>query len=205
MKKTIRTYYVSIAVFVLFFFGVLIVYSNILVFRYSRYIYHTVATVPTSTITLVLGGGMETPGVMSDMQTDRVLEAVRLYKAGKTDLIIMSGDDGALRDNEVDFMRERAIAEGVPAEKIEIDPHAYRTYLSCYRAKHEYAIDQMLVITQNFHLSRALYLCNEMGIRTLGLSSDLHESYQGMWKIEIREILARVKAVWQVMVTRPTK
>lgn len=203
--KTIRTYYIPVVVFSLFFFGVMIAYSNIVVLRYSHFAYHTVEAVPTSTIVLVLGGGMEAPGIMSEMQTDRVLQAVKLYKAGKTDQIVMSGDDGALRDNEVDFMRERAIAEGVPAKKIEIDPHAYRTYLSCYRAKHEYSIDQMLVITQNFHLSRALYLCNKMGIETIGLSADLHESYPGMWRVEIREILARVKAVWQVMVTRPKK
>ncbi len=180
-----------------------ILYANALILTYSSDIYHDISVVPTTTITLVLGGGMKAPGVMSDMQTDRVLQAIALYKANKTDSLIMSGDDGALRDDEVTYMRQLAIDEGVSADKIVVDPHAYRTYRSCYRALHEYGIDTMIIITQNFHLPRALYFCNEMGVRTIGLSADLRESYRGMWKIQIREVLARVKAVWQIQVTRP--
>lgn len=147
---------------------------------------------------------MKAPGIMSDMQTDRVLQAVALYKSGKTERIILSGDDGALRNDEVTYMRERAIAGGVPSSSIDIDPHAYRTYLTCYRAKHEWELEKILVITQNFHLPRTMYLCNTMGIDTIGLSADLKE-YRGMWKAQAREVLARVKAVWEVFVTKPQK
>ncbi|MBP9732494.1 MAG: YdcF family protein [Candidatus Magasanikbacteria bacterium] len=176
--------------------------ANIIVLYNPRAIYYSISEVPTSTVAVVLGGGMKAPGIMSEMQTDRVLQAVLLYKAGKTDRLIMSGDDGALRDDEVTFMKELAVAEGVPEEHIEIDPHAYRTYLTCYRAKHELELEKILVITQNFHLPRTLYLCNSVGIETIGLSADLKE-YRGMWKAQGREVLARVKAVLEIYVTKP--
>lgn len=101
-------------------------------------------------------------------------------------------------------MRARAIEEGIPTSAIEIDPHAYRTYLTCYRSKHELELEKILVITQNFHLPRTLYLCNNMGIETVGLSADLKE-YRGMWKAQLREVLARVKAVLEIYVTQPTE
>lgn len=176
--------------------------ANIIVLYNPRVIYYDIVEVPTSTVTVVLGGGMKAPGIMSEMQTDRVLQAVALYKAGKTDRLIMSGDDGALRGDEVTYMKARAVEEGVPESAIDIDPHAYRTYLTCYRAKHELKLEEMLVITQNFHLSRTLYLCNKIGIETIGLSADLQE-YQGIWKARGREVLARVKAVLEVNVTKP--
>jgi vancomycin permeability regulator SanA len=201
--QRIRQYFIfSFAIGATILLGV-ILYANSVILDYRALVYHDISLVPTTTVTLVLGGGMEKPGVMSEMQTDRVLEAVALYKAHKTEKLIMSGDDGAYRDDEVTFMKEHAVKEGVPEKDISIDPHAYRTYLSCYRAKHEYVIEKMSVITQNFHLPRALYLCNEMGIQTIGLSADLRESYHGMWKIQIREVLARVKAVLEVKVTKP--
>ncbi len=178
--------------------------ANIMVLYYPRTIYHTVSETPTSTVTVVLGGGMKALGIMSEMQTDRVLQAVLLYKAGKTDRLIMSGDDGALRGDEVTFMKQLAVDEGVPEDVVEIDPHAYRTYLTCYRAKHEFNLEEILVITQNFHLPRTMYLCSKMGIKTIGLSADLKE-YRGMWKAQGREVFSRVKAVVQVLVTRPKK
>ncbi len=176
--------------------------ANFIVLSHPRKIYYGISEVPTSSIAVVLGGGMKSPGIMSDMQTDRVLQAVALYKTHKIEKIIMSGDDGALRDDEVTYMRQRAIEEGVPESVVEIDPHAYRTYLTCFRSKYEFYVGEMLVITQNFHLPRTLYLCNQLGIKTIGLSADLRE-YRGMWKAEIREVLARVKAVLEIVVTKP--
>ena len=202
LRSNIRRYFIVISSIGVTMLAGIIMYANVHILDYPSVIYHDIEQVPTTTITLVLGGGMKQPGVMSDMQTDRVLQAVALFKAHKTETLIMSGDDGALRDDEVTYMRKLAIDEGVPGEKIVVDPHAYRTYLSCYRAVHEYGITQMLVITQNFHLPRALYFCNEMGINTIGLSADLRE-YQGMWKAEFRDVFARVKGLWEMEVTKP--
>lgn len=202
--RKMRRYFIVLCVGGVASFFAIILYANALILTYPSTIYHSISTVPTTTVTLVLGGGMKESGVMSDMQTDRVLQAIALYKAHKTETLIMSGDDGAFRDDEVTYMRQRAIDEGVPAANIVIDPHAYRTYLSCYHALHEYGIDNMLIITQDFHLPRALYFCNEMGVRTIGVSANLREEYHSMWKIQIRELLARVKAVLQMEVTQPT-
>ncbi len=182
----------------------ILVYANVTVLRYPAETYHDIASVPTTTITLVLGGGMKEPGIMSEMQTDRVLQGVALYKAGKTEKLIMSGDDGALRNDEVTFMKELAVKEGVLEKDVSIDPHAYRTYLSCYRAREVYRIKEAIVISQNFHLPRILYLCNSMGVNSIGLSADLR-SYNGTLWLNVREVLARVKALTQLKVTKPVK
>lgn len=166
-------------------------------------VYHYIEDVPTTTVAVVLGGGMKEGGVMSDFQIDRVLQAVALYRAGKIEYILMSGDDGALRDNEVDAMQALALTEGVPSSSIMIDRHAYRTYLTCYRAKHEFGITRMVVITNRFHLPRTLYLCQGMGIETIGLSADLRSFYEHGVRANIREIFARVKAVIQLKITKP--
>jgi vancomycin permeability regulator SanA len=202
--KTIKTLLWRASVGIVALLFLVIIGVHIVVFSRDSITYTTVDSVPTTTVTVVLGGGMTSPGMMSEMQADRVLQAVALYRAGKTERIIMSGDDGALRNDEVTFMKQLAIDEGVPASDIDIDPHAYRTYLTCYRAKHEFRLDRMVVITQSFHLPRTLYLCNALGIDTIGLSSDL-KPYSHLWKAYVREVFARVKAVLEVEVVKPEK
>ncbi len=177
--------------------------TNGIVLLSDSRVYHYIEEVPTTTVAVVLGGGMKDDNTMSDFQIDRVLQAIALYHAGKVERILLSGDDGALRDNEVDSMQALALETGVPSSSIMIDRHAYRTYLTCYRAKHEFGIEQMVVVTNGFHLPRTLYLCRGMGIDTVGLSADLRTSYVHGLKANIREIFARVKAVIQLKITKP--
>ena len=156
-------------------------------------------------VALILGGGMKENGEQSEMQRDRVLTGIELYKAGRVQTLVMTGDDGTRRFNEVDAMKQLAVDNGVPEEDIIIDPKSFRTYLSCYRAKHVYGFDQVIGVSQNFHLPRILYFCNSMGIDTVGVSADKSDYGWNIYRMHLRDVLARVKGWWQMEVSRPVK
>ncbi len=160
---------------------------------------------PQAPIALVFGGGMTDDQTMSDLQTDRVDIAVQLFKAGKVQTVLMTGDDGKMSANEVEAMRFYAVERGVPTSSIKIDGNGYNTYASCYRAANEFDIKRAIVISQQFHIPRIHYLCRGFGIDTVGVTADLHEyGFWGqVWGMHIREYLARVKAVLQKEVQRP--
>lgn len=161
-------------------------------------IFSSVETVSPVSVALVFGGGMKDDGVtMSEMQEDRVKRAIQLYKAGKVQKLIMTGDDGGNNADEVGAMKKYAMENGVPATVIEIDPHGYNTFKSCSRAKQVFHLDEVIAISQTFHLSRILYFCSHDGIETTGLSADLRDyGWRGkIWTGGLREWLARVKAV----------
>ena len=176
-----------------------ILFSNFYIFSFGKNkIYSSVEQVPTQNIALIFGGGMKKDGVtMSDMEEDRVKVGIQLYNAGKVQKLMMTGDDGANNVDEVDAMREYAFRAGVPDEALEIDPHGYNTYKSCYRAYHEYHINKMIAISQTFHLPRILYFCSAQGIEVIGLSANLNEYdvKAKLWTEHLREWLARTKAV----------
>lgn len=175
---------------------------NSFILSYGSYIV-SMDAIPERPMALIFGGGMKSPGVMSDMQTDRVLQGVALYQHGKVHKLMMTGDDGGYVGDEVTFMRQRAIDEGVPAKDILVDPHGYRTYESCYREKNIYGVTSTLVVSQSFHLSRILYLCRGFGIEALGVAADRRGYGWQIWWMNIREALARIKAFWQFEITHP--
>ncbi|PIR74355.1 MAG: hypothetical protein COU35_02805 [Candidatus Magasanikbacteria bacterium CG10_big_fil_rev_8_21_14_0_10_47_10] len=154
---------------------------------------------------LVFGGGMESDGTMSDLQRLRVDKAVELYHEAKVSKLIMTGDDGAHRFNEVDAMMQYAIEHGVPETAVNVDPHGYNTYSSCYRASHEYQLESVIVVSQSFHLPRIVYFCSQQGIQTAYITADdpAYSALGNLWTMHIREMLARVKGVWQTQFTRP--
>jgi len=154
---------------------------------------------------LVFGGGMSDETTQSDMQEDRVKLAVDLYKQGKINKMIMTGDDGANRFDEITYMKKYAVDNGVAEEDILVDPHGYNTYTSCYRASKEWKLENIVAISQEFHLSRIIFFCSNFGINTVGVKADLREyGFMGrVWVMNIRESLARVKGLWQVYITKP--
>ena len=114
----------------------------------------------------------------------------------------MTGDDGLFHVDEVAVMRELAINEGVPAEDIQIDDHGYRTYESCKRAVEVFDVRDAVIVTQRFHIARALYLCDAFDMEVQGITADKHE-YQDNWKFVIRDLAASAKAWWDVNVMDP--
>lgn len=133
---------------------------------------YPVDSVPGRRVALVLGARVYPSGRLSAMLSDRVAAAADLYHAGKVDAILMTGDNSTADYNEPDAMRERAIALGVPPEDVATDYGGRRTYDSCYRARHIFGVQDAIIVTQRFHLPRALMLCRALGIDAVGVTAD---------------------------------
>lgn len=142
---------------------------------------------------LILGCAVRPDGTLSHMLEDRIKTGVSLYQAGLADAVLMSGDrhDGY---DEVGAMEKEAKKLGIPAEKIFIDPIGYSTYESIANLLDGYKGKRVLIVTQQYHLYRALYIAQKLGIEAYGISADLR-TYRKQLKYDLREVLARVKDV----------
>lgn len=146
---------------------------------------------------VVLGAYVSPDGRLCDMLADRVDTAVDLYRQGKVEKILMTGDHGSVSYDEVNSMRKYAQSKGVPAGDIFMDHAGFSTYESMYRARDIFQIGSAAVITQGFHLPRAVYTAGKLGIQAVGISADRH-NYPGTEIYEAREVLARIKAFGQI-------
>jgi vancomycin permeability regulator SanA len=130
------------------------------------------------------------------MLEDRITTGVSLYRAGLADTVLMSGDRHGGYD-EVGTMESEAQKLGVPVERIEIDPTGFSTYDSIANLLEQYKGKRVLIVTQKYHLYRALYIAEKLGINAYGISANLR-TYTKQFKFDVREILARVKDVFWV-------
>ena len=128
----------------------------------------------------------------SPMLEDRLLQAIELYENNVSAKIIMSGDHGTKEYDEVNAMKDFAIEKGIPSENIFMDHAGFSTYESIYRAKEIFGAKKIVVVTQKYHLFRALYIANQLGIEAYGVGSDPRK-YVGATYRELREVLARNK------------
>ena len=140
---------------------------------------------------IVLGAGIwgDKP---SPMLEDRLKEAISLYNQNISSKIIMSGDHGKEDYDEVNIMKEYAIKQGVRSEDIFMDHAGFSTYESMYRAKDVFEANKVVIVTQKYHLYRALYIAKQLGIEAYGVNSDPRK-YVGATYREAREIIARDK------------
>ena len=140
---------------------------------------------------LILGAGIwgDKP---SPMLEDRLLQGIELYKEGVAPKIIMSGDHGRENYDEVNVMKQFAIDRGVPSEDIFMDHAGFSSYESIYRAKEIFNAKKVVIVTQKYHLYRALYIANQLGLEAYGVGADPRQ-YVGAIYREAREILARNK------------
>lgn len=194
-KKFIHWVY-RISIFFFWFLVACILYSNSVILSYKSAVFHEMNQLPNRKVAFVFGGGMKPDGSMSDLQTDRVIQGINLYTAGKVEKLIMTGDDGRRHDDEVHAMARYAIDHGVPFEAVALDPGGLRTYESCYNARTQFGLTEMIAVSQSFHLPRIIYMCRAMGVDTVGFAADLREYNisSTIWTIDIREVLARLKA-----------
>lgn len=140
---------------------------------------------------IILGAGIwgDKP---SPMLEDRLLEGIKLYQNNVSNKIIMSGDHGRKEYNEVKIMKDYAIEKGIPSENIFMDHAGFSSYESIYRAKEIFGANKIVIVTQKYHLYRALYIANQLGIEAYGVGADPRQ-YVGATYRELREILARNK------------
>ena len=170
--------------------------------RAAGRVYADVSAVPPAPVALVLGAGLTRDGMPTLALYDRVATAVDLYKAGKVQKLLMTGDNRFVNYNEPEAMRKLAVQLGAPNDDIVLDYAGRRTYDSCYRAKEIFGVDQVVIVTQRFHLGRSIYLCDAMGIESVGMVADRRVYAAYRWW-EMREMLATAAAWWDVHVGHP--
>jgi SanA protein len=163
------------------------------------------AQVPDAEVALVLGAFVQPDGRMSQMLADRVQGALELWRAGKVRKILVSGDHTTWSYDEPDTMRRALQADGVPGSDIFTDDDGVNTWASMVRARRVFGVRSAIVVTQGFHMPRALYLAGQAGLDAYGFTTDLHGyGLQGDLS-DLREVLARVKAVYQGTVDTPVQ
>lgn len=158
---------------------------------------------PEKRVAIIFGAGLRRDGTPTAMLRDRVLTGAELYFSGQVEKLLMSGDNRFADYNEPESMRQFALSVGVPDEAIVLDYAGRRTYDTCYRAKAIFGVESALLVTQGFHLPRAVFLCNMLGMDTLGVEA-IHCYWNGspfVW--DVREQLATVAAFLDLYVSNP--
>jgi SanA protein len=160
--------------------------------------------VPARRVVIVFGAGLWRDGSATPVLEDRVSTAADLYHAGKVEILLMSGDNRFIDYNEPAVMRELAMGLGVPDEAIVLDFAGRRTHDTCYRAREIFLVEEAILVTQAFHMPRALYLCNQLGVDAVGVEAQGHAYRRStMLYWNLRELLATTNAVWEVHVSHP--
>ena len=165
---------------------------------------HTHAAVEPRSVARVPGAGLNRDGTPSLPLRDRVDSSVALYQEGKVSKLLMSGDNQEITYNEPEAMRQYALQQGVPDADIILDYAGRRTYDSCLRAKVIFGLDEIIVTTQAYHLHRAIFLCQSLGLEVEGVpveQSRYNQSRYLFWNF--REVFATVAAFWDVYLQAP--
>jgi SanA protein len=179
---------------------VVVAIPNLIVWRGGREpVTADTAKVPHAQAALVLGAQVLPSGRPSDMLVDRVKAAEDLYRARRVDKLLLSGDHSRVDYDEVGTMRKLMLADGIPAADIFTDHAGFDTWDSAQRAKRVFDVDSAVVVTQGFHMARALYEARKAGLEATGFLADRRNYGRVMPRLEAREALARVKAFGDVL------
>jgi len=168
----------------------------------AKYIYAE-QNVPIADAVLILGAYVFPDGNLSDMLRDRVTVGYELYNNGKVPKIIVSGDHGRKDYDEVNAMKSFIISRGVAGQDIFMDHAGFSTYESMYRAREIFQVKKVIIVTQEYHLLRAVFIARELGLEAYGVMADKHDYGQVMAVYGIREMAARNKDFWLAKVLKP--
>lgn len=160
--------------------------------------------VPLKKVAIVFGAGLRRDGSPTPVLRDRVITAVDLYLNGKVEKLLLSGDNSKVGYNEPFAMRDLALSLGVPEDDLVLDYAGRRTYDTCYRARAIFGLTEAILVTQSFHLTRAIYTCNHLEVAAIGVSANnlvYRKSSLTYWNL--RESLATLAAMWDVHIGHP--
>jgi SanA protein len=157
------------------------------------------AQVPHAQAALVLGAQVMPNGAPSSMLSDRITAAAELYKAGRVDKLLLSGDHSRVKYDEVGTMRRILLKQGIPAEDIFTDHAGFDTWDSAQRAVRVFDVHSAVVVTQSFHMARALYDARRAGLQATGFNADRRPYGRVMRRLQVREAAARVKTLGDVV------
>jgi SanA protein len=184
--------------------GVLMLCSRIFTGILTKDQIKTEDSVTPRTVAIVFGAGLQRDGTPSPVLQDRVKTGAELYFSGKAQILLLTGDNRFIDYNEPGAMRAYAIQLGVPENAIVLDYAGRRTYDSCYRAKYIFEVDQAILVTQAYHLPRALFLCNQLGLVVEGVPADQQVyTKRSLLSWNIREIPASFMALIDVWIRHP--
>ncbi len=191
------------------FISIVLIAFGLLSLRFVMWLYavprtFTVERVAPTRVAIVFGAGLLRDGSAGPVLSDRMQTAVDLYRSGKVQKILVSGDNRFIEHNEPGAGRQYALEHGVPDEDIVLDYAGRRTYDTCYRAKHIFGVNEAILVTQRFHMPRALSLCNWIGVNSVGVESSnryFSKRVRTWWLF--RESFAIFQAAWDVMIAKP--
>ncbi|MCB0197432.1 MAG: YdcF family protein [Anaerolineae bacterium] len=170
--------------------------------QYRASVFTAAQEIPTADVAIVFGAGLRWDGSPTSVLHDRVVTAVDLYNRGVVKKLLMSGDNRFEYHNEPGSMRDLALELGVPDEDIVLDYAGRRTYDTCYRAGAIFSVNKAILVTQRFHLDRALYLCNALDVDAIGVVAD-RRPYRGQSFLQLREVAALTNAWLDIHFLRP--
>lgn len=182
--------------------GGIFVVTNSAILLYGKYHTKDINTVESAPVAIVLGAAVLRDKTMSPVLADRAQSALELYQAGKVSKILVSGASRTVENDEVSPVRRFLIAQGVLPQDVFLDHAGFTTYDTMYRARHIFDVDRAIIVTQSFHLPRAIVIAKTLGIDAQGFSAD-HRIY--LRKNYRREWLARPYAMGQLMIRRPAE
>jgi SanA protein len=177
------------------FLFTIVAVANLVVWRGGRGMTSDPARVPHAQVALVLGAQVYADGRPSPMLADRVKAAEALYRAGRVDKLLVSGDHSRVDYDEVGTMRRMLLADGIPPADVFTDHAGFDTWDSAQRAARVFDVHSAVVVTQRFHMARALWDARRAGLQVTGFAADRRDYGRVMGKLQVREAAARVKAV----------
>jgi SanA protein len=183
-------------------FGFLL--PRLILVLYARPRIFSIKDVMPRRVAIVFGAGLWRDGTPTPVLRDRVQTAANLYFEGKVEKLLMSGDNRFVDYNEPEAMRQYALSLGVPDEAMILDYAGRRTYDTCYRARVIFGVDSAILVTQGFHLPRAVFLCNMLGVEGVGVPADIQyyrKISRAFWTF--REVLATLGAINDIFYKKP--
>ncbi|MCK4906644.1 MAG: YdcF family protein [Spirochaetes bacterium] len=175
---------------------------NTYIKNFSRPFIVTMEKCPQAQAAIVLGAAVWQNKYLSHILQDRMDTAISLYKMGKVKKLLLSGDHGKKYYDEVNNMLRYALQYGIIPKDFFLDHAGFRTYDTMYRARDVFKIKSAIIVTQKFHLARAVYIARKLGIQAIGITAD-KRLYQNISLYKFREFFARLKAYWQAGIIKP--
>jgi SanA protein len=159
---------------------------------------------PNQRVAIVFGAGLRWDGAPTAILRDRMETAADLYRSGRVEKLLLSGDNRYIDYNEPLAMKTYALELGIPEIDLVLDYAGRRTYDTCYRARDIFGVKKALLVTQDFHLPRALFTCNSLGIDAFGVKA-ANRTYRtaSLLYWNIREFAASLVALWDLWVGKP--
>lgn len=196
--KKVMGIFISLIVITILIISITISIVN----SYKKYIYSIEDMPSGNDAIIVLGAGVRNDGTPSDILSDRLETSLEVFKAGLGNTFILSGDHGREEYNEVRAMKEYIMTGNVDEKLVFMDHAGFSTYDTIYRAKEIFKVEKAIIVTNEYHLPRALYIARKLGIEAYGVKSDKRE-YQLMDSYKKREILAQLKDYFYVNILKP--